>query len=140
MERLHVSEIEEEAKVFLKDTEYAYRDLLKWFLLKRMELKLKDAKWYDLSYLFNGFELKSEFPKTELKTLARKCLDEMGKDVGESIKVDLSDRRGKISHSLCIPTEPPQNILLSVYTIGSVEDYESFFGAWNCASIHTQES
>lgn len=140
MERLNLSKIEEEAKIFLKDTEYAYRDLLKWFLLKRMELKLKDAKWHDLSYLFNGFELKSEFPKTDLITLARKSLDEMGIYVGESIKVDLSDRRGKISHFLCIPTEPPQNISLSVYTIGSVEDYESFFRALGIALLYAHRN
>jgi hypothetical protein len=136
LEKLNLSEIEEKAKLFLKDTEYIYRDLLKWFLMKRMELKLKDAKWHDLSHLFNSFELKSEFPKVDLKALAGKCLDEMGIDVSESIKTDLSYRRGKTSRPLCIPIEVPQNIMLSIYPIGGIGDYESFFHALGIALLY----
>jgi hypothetical protein len=136
MERLSLSEIEEKAKLFLKDTEYVYRDLLKWFLMKRMELKLKDAKWHDLSHLFNSFELKSEFPKVDLKALSRKCLDEMGINAGEGINADLSNRRGKTSHPFCIPIEVPQNIMLLIYPIGGVEDYEAFFHALGIALMY----
>lgn len=136
IEGIDLGEVEETALLFLKDTEYAYRDLLKWFLLKRMELKLKDAKWHDLSHLFNSFELKSEFPKMDLKALAGKCLDEMGIDIGESIKEDLSDRKGKTSGPFCIPIEVPQNIVLSVYPIGGVEDYEAFFHTLGFALIY----
>lgn len=133
---LNLSEIEEKARIFLKDTEYAYRDLLKWFLLKRIELRLKDAKWHDLSYLFNSFELKSEFPKIDLKALARKCLNEMDLDIDEDIKADLSDRKGKVSRPFCIPIEVPQNIVLSVYPVGGVEDYESFFHMLGIALLY----
>ncbi|MER3447697.1 MAG: hypothetical protein C4291_13075 [Candidatus Dadabacteria bacterium] len=136
MEGLNLSEIEEKARIFLKDTEYAYRDLIKWFLLKRMELRLKDAKWHDICYLFSSFELKSEFPNIDLKALAKRCLNEMGIDIGEGIKADLSDRKGKISRPFCIPIEVPQNIVLSVYPVGSIEDYESFFHTLGIALIY----
>jgi hypothetical protein len=136
IEELNLNQLEEKARLFLKDTEYVYRDLLQWFLSKRMELKLKDVKWHDLYYLFNSFELKSEFPKMDLKALARKCLDEMGINVGESIKVDLSNRKGKTSRALCIPIEVPQNIMLLVYSVGGVEDYESFFYTLGIALLY----
>lgn len=136
MEKLNLSEIEEKAKLFLKDTEYAYRDLLKWLLMKRMELKLKDAKWHDLSHLFNSFELKSEFSKIDLKALARKCLDEMGINAGEGINADLSYRKGKTSRPLCIPIDVPQNVMVSVYPVGSVEDYEAFFHSLGIALLY----
>jgi hypothetical protein len=63
IEMLNLHKLEEKAKLFLDDTEYIYRDLLKWFLFKRIELQLKDAKGYDIDYLFNSFELRAYFPK-----------------------------------------------------------------------------
>ncbi|HLE25537.1 MAG TPA: hypothetical protein VI935_07795, partial [Thermodesulfobacteriota bacterium] len=54
IEGLNLNQLETNARLFLKDTEYIYRDLLKWFLLKRMELKLQDAKKHDLDFLFNS--------------------------------------------------------------------------------------
>ncbi len=136
IEGLNLSEIEEKARLFLKDTEYVYRDLLRWFLLKRMELKPKNAKWHDICYLFNSFELRAEFPKRDLKALARRLLDEMGIETRDNIKTDLEERRGKISHSLCIPIEVPQNIMLSIYPVGGVEDYESFLHELGIALLY----
>jgi molybdenum-dependent DNA-binding transcriptional regulator ModE len=136
IEVLNLSEIEEKARLFLKDTEYVYRDLLRWFLLKRMELKLKDAKWHDLCYLFNSFELRAGFPKRDLKAIARRLLDEMGIETRDNIKTDLEERRGKISHSLCIPIEVPQNIMPSIYPVGGVEDYESFLHELGIALLY----
>jgi hypothetical protein len=78
---------------------------------------------------FDSFELKSEFPKMDLKALARKSLEEMSIDLDGNIKVDLSNRNGKTSCPFCFPIEVPQNIMLSVYPIGGVEDYEAFFQA-----------
>ncbi|HEX3034299.1 MAG TPA: hypothetical protein VHT73_04080 [Thermodesulfobacteriota bacterium] len=125
-EMLNLRKLEEKAKLFLSDTEYVYRDLLKWFLLKRMELQLKDAKSYDLYYLFNSFELKANFPQRDLKALAKTFLDEMGIEIGENIKTDLEQRRGKISRSFSMPIQVPENIVLVIYPVGGIEDYESF--------------
>jgi hypothetical protein len=127
IERLNLSQLEEKTRLFLDDTEYIYRDLLGWFFLKRMELKLKDAKRHDLYYLLNSFELKANFPKVDLKELAKSVLGEMGIEVRENIKADLEKRKGKTSKAFCIQVEIPQNIIFSVYPIGSIEDYESFF-------------
>src|SRR3990172_900650 len=107
IEGLNLSQLETNARLFLKDTEYIYRDLLKWFLLKRMELK-------------------PNFPKRDLLAIARRCLDEMGIEVGENIRLDLEKRKGKNSSPVTFPIEVPQKIMLVIYPIGGLEDYESF--------------
>ena len=126
IEMLNLHKLEQKAKLFLDDTEYIYRDLLKWFLFKRMELQLKDAKGYDLDYLFNSFELRANFPKVDLKALAKASLGEMGMKVGENIKTDLEERRGKILRPFSAAIQVPENIVLVTYPIGGIEDYESF--------------
>ncbi|MBI2486361.1 MAG: hypothetical protein HYW01_05275 [Deltaproteobacteria bacterium] len=127
VEGLKLEQLVEKAKVFLIDTEYIYRDLLGWFFQKRMELKLKDAKIHDLHYLLNSFELNANFPKTDLKSLAKTLLNEMNIEFGENVRADLEQRKDKVSEAFCLPFEPPQNIVFSIYPIGGVEDYESFF-------------
>lgn len=126
-EGLDLNALGEKARLFLGDTEYTYRDLLKWFFLKRMELQLKDAKACDLSYLLNSFELRANFPGGDLRDLAKMFLGEMGIETGENIKTDLEARRGKASQAFCLPIEAPQNVMMSVYPISGIEDYESFF-------------
>jgi hypothetical protein len=126
MESLNSSHLESKARLFLKDTEYIYRDLLKWFLLKRMGLKLQDAKRHDIDFLFNSFELRENFPKRDLLAIGRRCLGEMGIEIGENIKLDLEKRREKTSSPFTLPIEVPGKIMLTIYPIGGIEDYESF--------------
>src|SRR5690606_21266377 len=45
------------ARAFLSDTEYASKDLLTWFLSKRMDIKPSRAEEHDLAYFFNSDEL-----------------------------------------------------------------------------------
>ena len=127
VEGLKLDQLEEKAKAFLNDTEYIYRDLLGWFFQKKMDLKLKDARIHDLSYLLNSFELSANFPNTDLKSLAKTLLNEMNLETGENVKSDLAQRKAKVSEPFCLPIEPPHNTVFSIYPIGGVEDYESFF-------------
>jgi len=126
-EGIGLSKLREEAKLFLSDTEYIYRDLLKWFLLRRMELKLEDVNLNDLHYLFSSFELRSNFPKSLLEIIAKSLLSEMNIQFASSIKTDSEKRNGKVPGSFCLPIEVPNKILCSINPIGGVEDYESFF-------------
>jgi len=126
LEHINIRELVEKAKILLTDTEYIYRDLLKWFLLRRMEIRIEDAKIHDLYYLFNSFELKSSFPETDLRSLAKKFLYEMNLKIGENIKVDSEKRISKVMKPFCTPIEVPNNVVFSFYPIGGVHDYESF--------------
>jgi hypothetical protein len=128
-ECLGLSRLMEKAKVFLNDTDYIYRDLLKWFLLKRMELKLEDLTSNDLRCLFSSFELRGNFAQSPLLLIAKRLFSEMGIDIINNLKIDSEKRRGKISGSFCIPLEVPNKILCSIKPFGGVENYESFFQA-----------
>jgi len=125
LEGLKLNSLKQIAQTFLIDTEYIYRDLLRWFLLNRMELKIGNAKSQDLYYLFNNYELKANFIKTDLASLSKRFLDKMSLQIGENIFMDLERRTSKISESFCTPIEVPNKIILSIYPIGGVEDYES---------------
>jgi hypothetical protein len=103
-----------------------------------MELKLKDAKSYDLDYLFNSFELRANFPKTDLRTITEGILGEMNVETGEKIKADVELRRGKTSEPFCMPIEPPRSITFSIHPVGGVEDYESFFYSLGSALCYGQ--
>ncbi len=138
IEELNLTQLEEKAKTFLNDTEYIYRDFLSWFLSKKMELKLKDAKSYDLDYLFNSFELRTNFPETNLRAIAESILGEMDVETGEKIKSDIEPRRGKTSEPFCMPIEPPRSITFSIHPVGGVEDYESFFYGLGSALCYGQ--
>lgn len=126
-DRLGLSRLRENAKIFLSDTNYIYRDLLKWFLLKRMELKLEDLTLNDLRYLFSSFELQGNFPQSPLLVIAKRLFSEMGIEITNNLKIDSEKRGGKISGSFCIPLGVPNKILCSINPFGGVENYESFF-------------
>ncbi len=134
---LGLSRLREKAKVFLSDTEYIYRDLLKWFVLKRMEMKLEDLTLSDLRYLFSSFELRGNFPQSPLLLIAKRFFSEMGIDITNNLKIDSEKRGGKISESFCIPLGVPNNILCSINPIGGVENYESLFKTLGKALCYT---
>jgi len=136
IEGLNLDQLQQKARIFLDDTEYIYRDLLRWFLSRRMELKLEEAKNYDLFYLFNSFELKANFPQTDFKCLAGRILNEMDIKTGENLKADVEPRKYKTSDAFCIPIDPPQDVVFSIYPIGGIEDYESFFHGLGSALFH----
>jgi hypothetical protein len=127
IEELNLYELEKQARTLLNDTEYLYRDLLRWFLKKKMALKLTELKAYDLHYLLNSFELRENFPQIELKPLAEAFLKEMGLEIGKGILLDFEKRNTKTVNALCIPVEIPNKIVIVGYPIGGVYDYESFF-------------
>ncbi|MGH7849214.1 MAG: hypothetical protein ACREOP_02840, partial [Thermodesulfobacteriota bacterium] len=60
-----IARLAEEAKKFLADTDYIARDMIGWYFMKKMELPLKDASIYDMTYLFNSAELKGYFTKID---------------------------------------------------------------------------
>ncbi len=127
IEKLDLDELEKRARPFLKETEYVYRDLLQWFLDKKMGVGLKDAKRHDLSFMFNSFELKGNFPKRDLLGIAKRCLQGMDIQINDNIKLDVEKREGKTSRAFFSPIEVPNKIMIVIYPTGGVEDYESFF-------------
>ncbi len=122
---LDISKLVEKAKEFIRDTEYISRDLLSWFLLKRMDLKLKDANSNDILYLLNSFEL-GAFPKINPHSLAKAVLAESGLNPQAKIMFDKEKRNGHVPGSICCASNPGVEILISTNIQGGIWDFESF--------------
>lgn len=119
----------EEAKAFLADTEYASRDILTWFLTKRLDLKRSQAEEHDLAFLLNSGELKGNFPKRDMISFSRPLLEASGLTPEGGITYDSERRPGKVSDGVSIPLDPPIKTGISIYPVGSVRDYEHFLGS-----------
>lgn len=118
----------EEAKRFLADTDYIARDMLGWFFMKKMELPLKDASIYDMTYLFNSVELRGYFPKIEPAVLSRTVLEGMVLSPAHEPSSDTEKRTGKETDGFSLPLNPPFETAISIYPAGGIHDYESFLG------------
>jgi len=119
----------EEAKTFLADTEYASRDILTWFLARKLELKPSQAEEHDLVFLLNSGELKGNFPKRDMLSFSRPILEASRLTPEGGITYDGERRPAKVSDSVSVPLDPPLKTGLSIYPVGSVRDYEHFFGS-----------
>lgn len=116
----------EKAKEFMRDTEYISRDLLRWFLLKQMNIELKDASVNNVHYLLNSFELKESFPKLNPHSLAQNILDESQIQLPAKIMFDTEKRKGHINGSESYIANPGFEMLISTNLQGGISDYESF--------------
>lgn len=125
---INITQIEHQCAEFLNDTEYIYKDLIKWQLKNKLDIKIEDAAHEDLLLLFNSYELKDYFKQTSLIKLSTGFLDELGMPLSDSISIDLVNRANKNSKAKTYPVEIPGSVLISIYRIKTVEDYESILG------------
>lgn len=116
----------EEAKRFLTDTDYIARDMLGWHFIKKMELPLKDASVYDMTFLFNSAELRGYFPKIEPAVLSKTVLEGMALSPAREPSSDTEKRAGKETDGFSLPLNPPFETAISIYPAGGIHDYESF--------------
>ncbi len=119
-------ELAEKAKELIRDTEYISKELLSWFMHKKMDLKLKDAGAHNLFFLLNSFELKDSFPKLNTHKIAQSILDETGINLPATLMFDTEKRRGHITGSIPYIIEPGARMLISTNLTRTVSDYESF--------------
>jgi len=124
-----VSDAVAAARAFLSDTEYASKDLLTWFLSRSMDIKPSRAEEHDLAYFFNSDELRGYFPTRDMLSFSRPILEALGLVPEGGIAYDGERKPGKISDGFSVPLDPPLRTGLSIYTVGSVRDYEHFLGS-----------
>ena len=91
-----VSDAAAAARAFLSDTEYASKDLLTWFLSKRMDLKPSRAEEHDLAYFFNSDELRGYFPTRDMLSFSRPILEALELVPEGGIAYDGERKPGKI--------------------------------------------
>lgn len=123
----------QDARLFIRDTEYVSKEMLDWFFMKHLELPLKDSSATDLSFMLNSFELKGGFPDKEYFVPAARVLDDSGLVNSSDVPVDSKKRSGKATGSLLFLTSPPSEMAVSIFPAGGPTDYEAYLGALGSA-------
>jgi hypothetical protein len=128
-----IGALSEEAKLFIRDTEYIAKEMLEWFLMRRMGFPLEDAAYYDAAFMFNSFELGGAFKKDGYTRSAARMLDDSGLTNSADVKVESAKRAGKAPGGLFFPIAPPLEMAVSIFPAGGPADYESYLGALGSA-------
>jgi len=128
LNQINIAKIENHISEFLNDTEYIFKDLLRWQFKNKLDIQIGDASYEDLLFLFNSFELKDCFKQTSLIKLSTQFLCEIGMNLSDSISFDLINRATKNGQAKSYPAEIPNKIFISLYRIKTIEDYESILG------------
>lgn len=123
----------DEAKRFLKDTDYVSSEMLEWFFTKQMELPVKDASYDDLCYMLSCFELKAAFPQDEYEIPGARVLDDCGLVNSSEVNSESGIRAGKLPGSFLFLTSPPAEMAVSIFPVGGPKDYEDYLSALGSA-------
>ncbi len=123
-----ITRLIEEAGRFLKDTDHIAGDMLDWFFMKKMEMKLGDASISDMCYLLNSAELRGFFPKADPASFSRSVLEGLGLTAAPESSFDAERRAGKETDGVSLPLSPPFKCAVSIYPAGGIHDYESLLG------------
>lgn len=128
MSPVDLEELRQAAKKFLEQTADIYRENLSWFLGKRLQLKLGQAKKHDLDFLFRSQEFDQFFHKHDLLPRVENFVSQMGFSLtGEGrIHFDLEPRPLKTARAFCAPVRVPGEIYLTVLPTGGYQFYRDF--------------
>lgn len=122
------SRLAAEAEKFLRDTDYIAGDMLEWFLLRKIEVRLKDASLSDIAFLFNSAELGDYFPKPDFESFTETVLGGMSLRPPRLLSFDTAKRIGKTADGFSLTLGPPIETAMSVFPAGGIHDYESLLG------------
>lgn len=117
-----------EAEKFLRDTDYIAGDLLEWFLLRKIEVHLKDASLSDITFLFNSTELGGYFPKPDFESFTGTVLGGMSLRPPRQVSFDTVKRMGKTADGFSLTLGPSIETAVSIFPVGGIHDYESLLG------------
>ena len=144
LNEIAITETEDLCREFLADTEYIYKDLLAWNLKNKFDINLKDARYEDILFLFNSFELKEYFKQSSTLSLSTNFLSEFGMTFSSNVSFDLENRPTKNASSRNYPIQIPNKIFISIFRIKTIEDYEAILGQLGNSqflnTVHIDES
>ncbi len=105
-----------------------YRDLLDWYLRRRVGIGLRDARRHDLLRLFRAPELDASLPPEALREAADAPLRRMGIDpqAGGRIRIDDEPRPKKTPRAFVATPRIPDEVILVVRPGGGPDDYAAF--------------
>jgi hypothetical protein len=105
-----------------------YRDVLGWYLRRRVGVELREAKRHDLRRLFRAPELDTSLPPGALREAAEAPLRRMGIDphAAGRIRVDDEPRAKKTPRAFVAAPRVPDEVILVVRPGGGPDDYTAF--------------
>jgi hypothetical protein len=120
--------LRELTRPILPRTREMYRDLLAWYLKRRVGVELKEARRHDLSRLFRAPEFDASLPAGALREAAEAPLRRMGIDpyAAGRIRVDDEPRPKKSPRAFVATPRIPDEIILVVRPGGGPDDYAAF--------------
>lgn len=124
-----VSGLAEEAEKFIRDTDYIAGDMIEWFLMKKIDVRLKDASFSDAEFLFNSAELGGYFPKPDFAAFSGKVLGGMNINPPRAAGFDTAKRTGKTADGFSLTLGPPPETVISIFPAGGIRDYDSLLGS-----------
>lgn len=124
-----ITSLSNEAKLFIRDTDYISKEMLDWFFTRRMGFPLKDSNSADVAFMLNSFELKAAYSEKDYTVCAAKVLDDSGLVNSTHVSVDSEKRKGKAPGGIFFPILPPFEMAVSIFPAGGPADYEYYFGA-----------
>ncbi len=112
----------------LSRTQDMYRDLLAWYLRRRLGVEPKEARRHDLARLFRAPEFDGSLPPGTLREAADAPLRRMGIDPNAAgrIRVDDEPRPKKAPRAFVATPRIPDEIILVVRPGGGPDDYAAF--------------
>ncbi len=105
-----------------------YRDLLGWYLRRRIGVELREAQRHDLLRLFRAPEFDTHLPPHALREAAEAPLRRMGIDpqAGGRIRIDDVPRPKKAPRAFVATPRIPDEVVLVVRPGGGPDDYSAF--------------
>ncbi len=112
----------------LSRTSDVYRELLAWYLRRRVGVELRDARRHDLVRLFRAPEFDASLPPDALREAAETPLRQMRIDpyAGGRIRVDAEPRLKKTPRAFVATPRIPEEVILVVRPGGGPDDYTAF--------------
>ncbi len=120
--------LRELTRPILSRTQDMYRDLLAWYLRRRLGVEPREARRHDLARLFRAPEFDGSLPPGTLREAAEAPLRRMGIDPNAAgrIRVDDEPRPKKVPRAFVATPRIPDEIILVVRPGGGPDDYAAF--------------
>lgn len=120
--------LRELTRPILPRTQDMYRDLLAWYLRRRLGVEPREARRHDLARLFRAPEFDGSLPPGTLREAAEAPLRRMGIDPNAAgrIRVDDEPRPKKVPRAFVATLRIPDEIILVVRPGGGPDDYAAF--------------
>ena len=125
---VNLKEMEEIAKIILKNTKGLYLKLLDE-VAELNGLSVDKLRGVDISYILSPKVFDKYFPKYKLIPTLKDFLLGIGIDLDKqkNILIDSEERPKKYPRAVCFPIRPPEYIKVSIKPMGGFDDYHALF-------------